>query len=1167
MKPAEPASLNPSPKLRHDALTGAFDRGTFDIVLQIEIEQAQQHSQPLSLCVFDLDHFKSINDAYGHLRGDAVLRELVQRVGHLIRGSDRLFRYGGDEFVLLLPATDVHQASLLANRLLEAICTTVLPGTPPLTITASIGVATLPNDGDSAQTLFEVADRRNYFAKRNGRRQVADRDEMGPAPAALAYQRLIERDDAIRNVHNWFNQPVRANACGLRIEGPGGAGHTRILHEIQASAELRGMLCLVLVGDARQQWKPFSAVPAGWFPEMPNSVAHAVQFIQHRLVKQRANGLVILIDQYTALDRTSLELLRQILVQPELQPVQFAYTARPEQRVLPQLRGFEAETIAIQPLTAQGMRIWLRQILRLEVPDDILAWFSATTNGLPAFFQRALDVLVTQQLLVQSASEWSINSSIALPHVMILNDSAIPTVHGLPGTWTDFVGRELETEQIIERLSQCRLLTLLGPGGIGKTRLSAHVAVELAADHSEQVYFVNLSSISESSLVLPAIGAALGIRDDGNEPILKRVQLLLAEQQVALVLDNFEQVIDAAALLAELLSAAPRLRLLVTSREVLNIYGEHIYRVPPLSFPSNDQSIDLSEISSYPAIALFTARAQAVDEQFVLTKHNAAAVVELCNRLDGLPLALELAAARCHSWTPAELVTEFRSRLALVSVGPRDRTERQRTLRGAIEWSYQLLPAAQQRLFRRLGVCVGGCDAELAAVLEHETAQVTLETVASMAQMLDALVDKSLLQRVERDTGTLNNSVRYVMLETIREYALECLAQEAEEQQIRAIHVQYFAELAERAEPELTSATQQYWMQRLEQEQDNLRAAMRWALDQRQGLAIGRLTGALARFWWMRSYLNEARQWFEEALPLIDQQLADHADPWVQRAYALALNGYVAIRWYVGDYQGGIERIIRSIAILRSIEDWHLLAVALNQAGLSYRSAGDFVQAEASFFESIQIRERLGQKRHAAVSMGNLGVTISHQGRAVEAEPYAERSLAILREMGDTWGTAMALVDLSEILLAQGAYQRAGRLLSEILVLGQQLTDQAHILWAMLGFGEVAFYSDDISGSLDFYRNGLRIAAEIGNKEGISSALLGLVRVLLVRKKPDCAARLLGLEQEMRRQIDTPRVIWDQIRFDEIMAGLQEQLSTAELATLFAAGKVLMLSEVGMCLD
>ncbi len=429
--------------------------------------------------------------------------------------------------------------------------------------------------------------------------------------------------------------------------------------------------------------------------------------------------------------------------------------------------------------------------------------------------------------------------------------------NNLPAQTTPFIGREDAIRAVKAQLSNAnvRLLTLSGVGGTGKTRLALQTAADMVDEFEHGVFFVSLAALGDPALVLPAIAKAFDVREAAGRPLQVQLQDYLREKQVLLVLDNFEQVIDAAPRISDLMTAAPRLKVLVTSREVLLLSGETDYPVPPMSLPDPKRLSSLAQATQYEAVALFIDRAMAAKPGFTLTDENAPAVAEICHRLDGLPLAIELAAARVRVLPPQRMLAELSHRLSFLIGGARDLPARQKTLRDAIDWSHNLLTGSEQRLLRRLAVFVGGCSLEaIETVCNRESDLPVLDT-------LESLVNKSLIKQSEA-----HSQPRLAMLETIREYAREKLIAAGEAERMREGHRDYFLALAEEAEPKMKGAEQAEWLQRLEEEHENLRAGLDWSLVEAAAEASLRFCAALQKFWFARGHLAEGREWCARVL-------------------------------------------------------------------------------------------------------------------------------------------------------------------------------------------------------------------------------------------------------------------------------------------------------------
>ena len=592
----------------------------------------------------------------------------------------------------------------------------------------------------------------------------------------------------------------------------------------------------------------------------------------------------------------------------------------------------------------------------------------------------------------------------------------IETPSNLPPQVTSFIGRAREVEEASALVRRSHLVTLTGPGGTGKTRLALVVAERLTAEFPGGAFFVDLSALAEPSLIPTTVAQALGVREEAARPILESLEAHLRDLRVLVVLDNLEQLVKGASVIGQLLQAAPRLAILVTSREVLHLRGEQEYPVPPLDVPDPAHLPPLEAFSQYDAVALFIQRAQAVRPDFRVDNENAPAVAAICARLDGLPLAIELAAARVKLFAPEAILSRLENRLTLLTSPTRDIPERQRTLRGAIDWSHDLLDPTEQALFRRLAIFVGGFSLDSAQAVCNVDGEFGIDMLDALA----AFVDKSLLRQAEGPAG----EPRFAMLETIREYGLEHLAASDDAELARRRHEDYFAALALQAEPEILGAAQKEWLDRLDVERDNLRAALQAAgEDGRTELALG-MGAALWRFWLQRGHLAEGREILTE---LLDR--ADSGGRTGTRARALAALGGV-IYWQ-GDFEAAGSAYTEALEIERTLDDPSGLADALYNEGWVATLAGDNETAGADYEESRAIYERLGDRDGVLRLREAFAVLARRQGDLAIAQTLEEQNLAAFRESGESFRIANALTLLAGLRISLGAFEDARAALRE----------------------------------------------------------------------------------------------------------------------------------------
>jgi len=654
--------------------------------------------------------------------------------------------------------------------------------------------------------------------------------------------------------------------------------------------------------------------------------------------------------------------------------------------------------------------------------------------------------------------------------------------HNLPVQPTVLIGREREVAMVQERLLEpaTRLLTLTGPGGTGKTRLALQVAAEMLDTFPDGVFFVNLAPISDPTLVVPTIAQTLGVSEAGSQPLHESLTTYLKEKRLLLVLDNLEQVLEAAPAIAQLLAAAPSLKALVTSRGPLHLRGEHDYPVPPLAVPDLQRLPPLETLTQYEAMRLFIERAEEVKPGFTVTNENAPAVAEICVRLDGLPLAIELAAARVRLLPPHALLARLSNRLTLLTGGARDLPARQRTLRATIDWSYNLLNAEEQALFARLSVFAGGGTLE------------AIETVCSTDGRVDVLAGiESLLEKSLLGQTEVVDEMRFVMLETLHAYARERLTARGETETLCQTHAAYFLALAERAEPELRGPAQGEWLARLEQDYINLRAALIWARERGNGMWGLRLAAALWRFWLVRGYLSEGRRWLEGLLAQAESDLPADTTP----VRVAALHGASRLAYCQGDYGQAVALADERLRLARKSRDSAGVAGSLGLLGNVASAQGDWVRATALYGESLALCRALEDKQGIADSLKQMGGMAYSQGDYGQAVALTEESLALRRALGDKQGIANALGLLGLVAMNQGEYTRATALTNETLVIARELEDKQGIAGSLGVLGLVASRQGNFGQALALIAESLTMLRELGDKQGIavSLSILGLV--------------------------------------------------------------------------
>jgi len=730
-------------------------------------------------------------------------------------------------------------------------------------------------------------------------------------------------------------------------------------------------------------------------------------------------------------------------------------------------------------------------------------------------------------------------------------------------------------------------VTLTGPPGTGKTRLSLQVAADVLDQFEDGACFVELAPISDPALVSSTIAQTLGVHDIVGRPPLDTLLDTLRNRQLLLVLDNFEQILPAAADVDTLLRACPRLSVLVTSRAALQLRSEHEYPVPPLALPDSEQPITPDALSQYGAVALFVERATAIKPDFAVTNANAPAVAEICARLDGLPLAIELAAARIRLLPPEAMLPRLGHGLTLLTGGRRDLPARQQALRSAISWSYDLLPEAEQRLFRCLGVFVGGFTLEGAeAVCGGSEPAVDPSASSGQAVLdgIDALVGNSLLRAGELVSG----ETRFGMLETIREYALERLRAAGEEPTLRRRHLRWFTDLAECGQAGLHGRDAAAWMDRLVADHDNVRSALAWSLNdpvaasRRLGLS---LAGAHHQFWHFQSHLPEGRRWLEQTLEA-DRALsptdgAESVAPtprigaFGRHPRVIALNDLSTMCSILGDWERGRLAGEDALRTARAVGDEHGAAHALVSLGINSRNMGRYDEAVTLFEKGSVVFQRLNDPFglwRAPASLGNM--LVQRGSDEQQTRSVLEAAIAAGRSLGHPGGVATSLRNLGQLALSQGELDRATDMLQQSLTEWAAVRSLRGRGSSLADLGLVCLARGDAQQAAIYFGESVQLCCQPEDQrdlarslEGVAAAVVSMADLMLA---PDLvsAARLLGSAAMVRDATGSPTIAIDRTIVERAVAGARASLDEHAFAGAWAEGRDLPLDEaVGIALE
>jgi predicted ATPase/class 3 adenylate cyclase len=760
--------------------------------------------------------------------------------------------------------------------------------------------------------------------------------------------------------------------------------------------------------------------------------------------------------------------------------------------------GLDVHRAARICATAHGGQILLSQTTRDIVEDDLPPNVTLQDLG-----QHRLKDLARPQHLFQVMAN-GLSTDFPPPNSL----DVFP--NNLPVQLTSFIGREREIAEVKRLLATTRVLTLTGAGGAGKTRLALQVAADLLEKFKDGVWWVELAALSDQTLVPQTVASVLSVRAQSGRLLTDTLGDFLRGKSLLLLLDNCERLLSACAGMADaLLRNSPGLCILATSREALGIAGEIRWRVPSMSLPDLDRLPPFENLSQYEAVRLFTDRVMTVQPTFKVTPRNAQAVAQICHRIDGIPLAIELAAARARVLAVEQIASRLDDRFRLLIGGSRMAVPRHKTLRAAMDWSYEMLSEEERAVLRRLSVFAGGFTLEAAVKVCGRKGVDEFEVL----DLVTSLVDKSLVVMDEQ-----GGEARYRLLETIRQYGRDKLLA-PEEDAVLYAHRDWYLSFAERADAELRGANQREWLDRTEAEHDNLRAALGWSKGaQGEADARLRLAGALQWFWYLRGYSTEGRRWLEG---MLSEGLSPPSPTWLK-----ALRGAGILAWDQGDYSRALSLMERSLALCRKVDDKWGVALSLSILGfLAYQPQGDYERARALLKESLAVWREVEDQWGIAFSLNILGRVMWLEGAYDQAARACEESLSLFQAIGNRWGVAYAQHSLGLVARDRGDHERAAALHTESQVILQELGDRGHSAVALNSLGIVARHQGDNERAEALSTEALNSFRERGDKAGIALALNGLGLAALYQGDCDRAVKLCKESLSLRRELQDKRGI------------------------------------------
>jgi diguanylate cyclase (GGDEF)-like protein len=1068
-----------------DPLTGVFTRARLGRRIQEAIDESLRDGHALALLMLDIDYFKSINDAFGHARGDQALVEVVRRIE-----AAALYRYGGDEFILLLPRTNTSQAALLADRILHAISGSPLAGDPPVILSASIGVGSFPEDSDSPTGLLAVIDRRHYRSKAAGRGRATWQDaEQAPALLAAPPDRLIERDVPLEQLTQFLNRMPEQRSSVCRIVAPPGVGATRFLEEARTRARMQGYATLSLAGEPALRTRALGALveaQASW-PDAELAGGEApVDAITRQVRRTWLHGLVITVDRGEHLDEASLAAVLGVLTSESLEGVALIVSTASEDDALAGIEVARSERIILAPLSERGVQVWLRHTVGWEAPAPFVAWLAGQTGGAPARLMRGLTWLIDKGVIQPGPDGCEVASAYHQLDLRAAIDRLADPPTNIRVEQRGFVGRAAEIDAVKRHLRQQPITTLIGQSGAGKSRLAAQVAAECRQRYPDGAFVVALDTAASPERAVMAIGEALRLRFSADQPA--RAQLLgsLRERRSLLVLDSVDHLHGGAALLEEIAAAAPGTRLLATATSHLGLTGEVIVEVRGLP-------IDGGRPAGSAAAELFLQQARAIKPSFAPTDEDRAQIERICQLVDGLPLGIELAAAWVSSFSCATIARTIERSREFLAAERGDLPAHQRSLHAVFESFWATLGPSERQSVACLAVLPSGAQRE------------ACQAVAGASPfLLDALAAKRVLHLADE---------RYTMHALLRAYAAARLAEDPEAAAgARARHADYYLGELRRHEAQFRGDGQAAAMDALAAESDHLRLAWEHVAARRDVAAIDSVLGGIA-------LLLVSRGWFAEGVELLREaadQLAaaDPSDAAARQCRARLLTRLGDFHYHAGTYEAGCAVMEEAVGLLDADGDARALAEALKQLAGLRMSLGAYAAARGLMQRALELVEAIDDLGMRFWMLSRLGVACWRAQDDVGARAALEQARAVARATGDPGKLAVSLCNLGDFTLGQEDYADADELLREGLEASRRTggrTLEAAILEAL---GRYATQRGAPAEAVAHYRAAFQTLRGVDAPPLVCDLLAGVAELWAAEGRPESAA---GLAQVARQ--------------------------------------------------
>ncbi|MBN2383696.1 tetratricopeptide repeat protein [bacterium] len=1123
----------------HDRLTGVYTRAAFEVRLREEIERSVRYNDCFSLLVIDLDQMRKVNATYGLVRGDTVLIEFSRRIQQNIRNSDMFFRYGGDEFVIILPYTAHQTAVKLAERLLDNISGTSFGSGPSLYLTASIGVAVFPDDGDNSRDFVKKADTCVLSAKYQGGNRVSSRraqdvfHQIVQRDDPPRFEDLIERDKEIVIVRDFLDGLFRWQGGVLRIEGAPGSGRSCFLDAVGQLGQSRGYSVLALKATVALKSKPFSlfgltCAQEGTALKLDAVRENVIASIRTLLQTDQTSGLMITVDNIEDCDPVTLDFFGQLMSFTENIRIALACTTVPQLISFDRFPNFQYyEHITTIPFSRDGVRTRLRQILHSEPSEEILSWMNNETKGFPALIDQGIHYLLSRHVLEITKTGWSTQKGLADISIKdkLRTQSSIPH-YNLPCYWTAFIGREIELLELRQHLDQNGLVVVTGQAGIGKTRLAVHYALENLDYYQDGVYYFNLSSVRTGQQIFADFAQALDYTYQRQPDPQFQLYAYLKGKNMLFILDTFEHLQEAASFVYELVRQTSQIHIIVTTREWFASQGWGQISLSGLPYPASDESDQEAEFS---AITLFQAHVRKLDRSFKPDQETKSAIISICRLVSGLPLAIELAASLVRYFPCQKIEESIRSQKNLPGPSSRDLSVQSQGLKEVYELSYGLLSEDARQLLLKLSFFP-----------RSFTLSALREITGSDATLLYSLMDKALVQKVNGNSFQIPGGLRALVYERLIE---KPSVYEEVLERFCTYYISYLGQEMKRHSGVIHKES----LRRSQIEFDCIRFCWEYALERKRNKDIELIMSNLWAMYEVYGLFGEGELMFGQSLQTLFVSSRDQAQLSKQDEYLKArlmtiqawfcyrvghnaqseglidealtifkryddLNGLVMaynhkglILRKSGKFAESLEAHRRSLILARELENELDIARSFNNMGDTYFGLGEYQKAREAFHESLMIRMKLGNRRGIASTYHNLANVEQATGDLIAAREYYQKSLTIKREYADTAGIASSLNNLGIVNDRLGDFESAERLFLESLAIKKEIGDQPGTATALHNLGEIAFRTGRYELSYQLLLQSYNLWKKLEDQFGLASILLSLGAVELKQNMIEAA--------------------------------------------------------------